>query len=100
MATTQTAPQEIPASLPAYYREEFQKIRESGGKYEGKWNWAACLAGPAWAIAKGLQAVIVVWVLAAIFTFGLSIFFFMYVLGKRGNFIYFTKVMTGRNLIV
>jgi hypothetical protein len=100
MATTQTAPQEIPATLPAYYRDEFQKIRESGGKYEGKWNFVACLAGPFWALAKGLQAIVVVWVLAAIFTFGLSILFYAYVLGKRGNFMYYTKVMTGRNLIV
>jgi hypothetical protein len=100
MATTQTAPQEIPATLPAYYRDEFQKIRESGGKYEGKWNFVACLAGPFWALAKGLQAIVVVWVLAAIFTFGLSILFYAYVLGKRGNFMYYTKVMSGRNLIV
>lgn len=100
MATTQTAPQEIPGTLPAYYRDEFQKIRESDGKYEGKWNWAACLAGPVWALVKGLQPIVVVWVLAAIFTFGLSILFYIYVLGKRGTFMYYTKVMTGRNLIV
>lgn len=100
MATTQTLPQEIPATLPSHYREEFQKIQESAGKYEGKWNWAACLAGPIWALMKGLQAIVVVWVLAAIFTFGLSILFYMYVLGKRGTFMYYTKVMTGRNLII
>ncbi|MDQ3015115.1 MAG: DUF2628 domain-containing protein [Bacteroidota bacterium] len=36
-----------------YYREEFQKIMESNGKYKGKWNWWAFILTAFWAIAKG-----------------------------------------------
>ena len=100
MSATQPAIAGIPETISEYYQREFQKMRDSSGEYQGKWNWAACLAGPVWALRKGLQAIFVVYVLAIIFTFGLSILFYAYVLGKRGNFMYYTKLTTGRSLLM
>jgi hypothetical protein len=96
----QTVATESPSSLPEYYQNEFQKIRDSNEQYKGKWNWAACLAGPVWAYTKGLQAVVVVYILAIVFTFGISILAYAMILGLRGNYMYYTKLTKGRNLIL
>jgi len=97
---TETAAENSQSSLPEYYQNEFQKIRDSNEQYKGKWNWAAFWAGPAWAYTKGLQAVVVVYVLAIIFSFGISIVAYAVIFGLRGNYMYYTKLMKGRNLIV
>jgi hypothetical protein len=91
---------EIPASLPEYYRTEFQKIRDSNEAYKGKWNWAAFFAGPFWAFGKGMQAVVVVYLLAIVFTFALSVIAYAVIFGMRGNYMYYTKVIKGRNLLI
>lgn len=91
---------EIPASLPEYYRAEFEKIRESNEAYKGKWNWAAFFAGPFWALSKGLQAVVVVYLLAIVFTFAASVIAYAVILGLRGNYMYYTKVSKGRNILI
>ena len=88
------------SSLSEYYQTEFQKIRDSSEQYKGKWNWAAFLAGPVWAYLKGLQAVVVIYVLAIIFTFGISVLAYAVIFGLRGNYMYYTKLTKGRNLII
>src|ERR1700675_1610416 len=88
------------STFPEYYQNEFQKIRDSNEEYKGKWNWAAFLAGPVWAYAKGLQTVVVVYVLAIIFTFGISILAYAVIFGLRGNYMYYTKLTKSRNLIL
>jgi hypothetical protein len=97
---TETAAVQNQSSLPEYYQNEFQKIRESNEQYKGKWNWAAFLGGPVWAYMKGLQAVVVVYVLAIIFTFGISIVAYAVIFGLRANYMYYTKLTKGRNLIL
>lgn len=96
----QTASTQIQPALSEYYQSEFQKIRESNEQYKGKWNWAGCLTGPVWAYTKGLQAVVVVYLLAIVFTFGISIIAYAVVFGLRGTYMYYTKVTKGRNLII
>jgi hypothetical protein len=97
---TEGAATKSQSSLPEYYQNEFQKIRDSNEQYKGKWNWAAFLAGPVWAYTKGLQAVVVVYILAIIFTFGISIAAYAVIFGLRGNYMYYTKLMKSRNLIL
>jgi len=80
------------SSLSEYYQTEFQKIRDSSEQYKGKWNWAAFLAGPVWAYLKGLQAVVFIYVLSIIVKF--------VIFGLRGNYMYYTKLTKGRNLII
>lgn len=86
--------------LPEYYQSQFQKIRDSQEQYKGKWNWAACLLGPIWAFKKGLREIVVVYVLAIPFTFGISVVGYAIVFGLRGNYFYYSKLMKGKVLIV
>lgn len=91
---------QIQAPPAEYYQNEFQKIRESNEQYKGKWNWAAFFAGPVWAYTKGLQPVVVVYLLAIPFTLGISIPGYAVIFGLRGNYMYYTKVTKGRNLLL
>jgi hypothetical protein len=88
------------SNLSEYYRSEFQKIRDSNEQYKGKWNWAAFLGGPIWAFTKGLKEVVVIYVLAILFTFGISVLVYAVIFGLRGNYFYYTKLMKGRILII
>ena len=88
------------SNLSEYYRSEFQKIRDSNEQYKGKWNWAAFLGGPIWAFAKGLKEVVIIYALAILFTFGISVLVYAVIFGLRGNYFYYTKLMKGRILII
>jgi hypothetical protein len=105
-AATSGVPQPKPSAsgimsdLSDYYQSEFQKIRDSNEQYKGKWNWAACFLGPIWAFTKGLWEVVVIYVLAIIFTFGISVLAYAVIFGFRGNYFYYYKLMKGRILII
>ncbi len=82
------------AMLPAYYRDEFTKIRRSRGAYKGKWNWAAFLFTWIWGLTKGVWTPTVIVFLAILFPlppvirmFFLIVYYF--ILGKRGNWMYY-----------
>lgn len=91
---------EIPPDLPEYYRSEFQKIRDSGEQYKGKWNWAAFFLGPIWAFSKGLREVVVVYVVAILFTFAISVVGYAIVFGLRGNYFYYAKLIKRRVVLI
>jgi len=104
-ATSEVAQQKptariVTSKLSEYYQIEFQKIQASNEQYKGKWNWAAFLAGPIWAFTKGLKEVVVIYALAILFTFGISVLVYAVIFGLRGNYIYYTKLMKGRVLII
>lgn len=90
----------VTSDLSEYYQSEFQKIRDSNEQYKGKWNWAACFLGPIWAFTRGLREVVIIYVLAILFTFGISVLAYAVVFGLRGNYMYYTKVMRGRIIII
>jgi len=90
----------IPSDLPEYYRSEFQKIRDSNEQYKGKWNWAAFFLGPFWAFSKGLREVVVVYVVAILFTFGISVLGYAVILGLRGNYLYYSKLTKRRVVLI
>jgi len=89
----------VTSALSEYYQSEFQKIRDSNERYKGKWNWAACFLGPIWAFTKGLREVVVIYVLAILFTFGISVLAYAVIFGLRGNYFYYSKLMKGRTVI-
>jgi hypothetical protein len=91
---------EIPSDLPEYYRSEFQKIRDSNEQYKGKWNWAAFFLCPFWAFSKGLREVVVVYVVAILFTFGISVLGYAVILGLRGNYLYYSKLTKRRVVLI
>ena len=91
---------EVAPNLPEYYQVEFQKIRDSNEQYKGKWNWAAFLLGPIWAFKLGLREVVVVYALAIPFTFGVSVVGYAIIFGLRGNYLYYSKLMKGKVLII
>jgi hypothetical protein len=91
---------EFPSNLPEYYRSEFQTIRDSNEDYKGKWNWAAFFLGPIWAFSKGLRETVVVYLVAILFTFGISVLGYAIVYGLRGNYMYYSKLMKRRVLLI
>lgn len=90
----------VPADLPEYYRSEFEKIQGSSEQYKGKWNWAAFFLGPFWAFSKGLREVVVIYILAILFTFGVSVLGYAVIFGLRGNYFYYSKVVKRRAVII
>ncbi len=103
--TSKTPPQkpstaEIPSNLPEYYRSEFQKIRDSNEDYKGKWNWAAFFLGPIWAFSKGLRETVVVYLVAILFTFGISVLAYAIIYGLHGNYMYYSKLTKRRVLLI
>ena len=90
----------IPSDLPEYYRSEFEKIRSSNEQYKGKWNWAAFFLGPFWAFSKGLREVVVIYILAILFTFGISVLGYAVIFGLRGNYFYYSKAVRRRAVII
>jgi hypothetical protein len=90
----------VPADLPEYYRSEFEKIQGSSEQYKGKWNWAAFFLGPFWAFSKGLREVVVIYILAILFTFGISVLGYAVIFGLRGNYFYYSKVVKCRAVII
>ena len=51
-------------------------------------------------VTKGLKEVVVIYALAILFTFGISVLAYAVIFGLRGNYFYYTKLMKGRILIV
>lgn len=90
----------IPSDLPDYYQSEFEKIRDSHEQYKGKWNWAAFFLGPFWAFSKGLREVVIVYVVAILFTFGISVLGYAVIFGLRGNYFYYSKLIKRRPVII
>jgi hypothetical protein len=105
-AATSKVPQPKPGAggmlsdLPEYYRSEFEKIQGSSEQYKGKWNWAAFFLGPFWAFSKGLREVVVIYILAILFTFGISVLGYAVIFGLRGNYFYYSKVVRRRAVII
>ncbi len=96
-----------------YYRLEFEKIQDSAGRYTGRWNWMAFCFGPLWALTKGLWVpaiscfVCSILVASALHVLGTGIgatalagLLSGFVLGKRGNYLYYNKRMENRDLLI
>lgn len=77
--------------LPSYYRDEFQKIHESNGAYQGKFNLMAFLLGPIWAMMRGLWVSVLVCVMLSIVTAGLAGIVYWIIWGVRGNYMYYRR---------
>ena len=75
--------------LPKYYQEEFSKILKSNETYKGKLNWAAFFFGIFWALSKGLWCTAVIGVILSLPTYGIAGIIYGFVLGFRGNYIYY-----------
>lgn len=75
--------------IPDYYRQEFKQIHESNESYKGKWNWAAFLLGPVWALTKGVWLAPVICFVAAILTWGIGGVVYWFIFGARGNYMYY-----------
>lgn len=84
------------AGLPAYYREEFARIRDSREQYKGKWNWAAFLLGPLWGLLRGVWLPSLIGIVGAVFTFGIVGVVYWFVFGLRGNYFYYSAHVKGK----
>jgi zinc-ribbon domain/Protein of unknown function (DUF2628) len=85
------------AGFSAYYRTEFAQIEASGERYQGKWNWAAFLFGPLWALTKGLWVPALIAFVGALFTGGIVGVIYWFIFGARGNYMYYRKVTRNAN---
>lgn len=86
--------------LPLYYQEEFKKVVDTNEVYKGKWNWAAFFFGAFWAISKGLWLPAVIAFVGSIFTDGIIGFIYSIIFGIRGNYMYYNKIVKGKQTIV
>ncbi len=86
------------SGLSEYYRNEFQRIYESHEGYKGKWNWAALLFGPVWALTKGLWLAPLIAIAGGFFTHGLVTIAYWFVFAARGNYMYYTAHVKGRQI--
>lgn len=71
--------------LPAYYMEEFEKIRQSSETYKGKFNFAAFLWGPFWAFYRGLILPAIIALVISLLTAGLGAVVYWFIFGVLGN---------------
>ena len=85
--------------FPTYYQDEFRQIYESKEQYTGKWNWAAFLFGTIWALTKGLWGAAVVSLVAGFATGGLGFLVYWVIFGARGNYIYYSSAVKGRQRV-
>lgn len=76
-------------SLGEYYKEEFDEIYRSDETYKGKWNWAAFLFGPLWALTKGVWLAPIISIVASLFTGGIAAVVYWFIYGARGNYMYY-----------
>jgi hypothetical protein len=77
------------SGLPDYYRGEFQRMYESHEGYKGRWNWAALLFGPIWALTKGVWLGPLIALLGGLFTHGIVTLAYWFVFAARGNWMYY-----------
>lgn len=98
------------SGLDNYYKEEFTKIYQSNGEYEGKWNWFAFFFTWVWCLTKGIWAhpiiFVVIWFICiynipigspVIIIFGLSYSVFI---GRRGTWLYYNVKINNNQFIV
>ena len=86
------------SGLSDYYRREFQRIYESHEGYKGKWNWAAFLFGPIWALTKGLWLAPAIAILGGLLTYSLVTIVYWFVFAARGNYMYYMVHVKRRQL--
>ncbi len=77
------------SGLPDYYHREFQRVCESHEGYKGKWNWAALLFGPIWALTKGIWLAPLIALAGGLLTHGLVTIAYWFVFAARGNYMYY-----------
>lgn len=88
--------------LKAYYQRTFKEFDESNGTKTVKWNWAAAMFTPIWALTKGCNKnailCVVVMVLLGLVTTG-AIWgpFFIYY-GCRGNWLFYKKFKENKDI--
>lgn len=85
------------AGLSQYYQSEFAAIAQSGERYQGKWNWAAFFFGAFWALTKGLWVPALIAFVGSIFTGGIVGLIYWFILGARGNYMYYRKITRNLN---
>ena len=88
------------SELPKYYQEEFIKMNESDGKYRGKWNWAAFLFGPLWAISKGLWLASIVCLVVVVITAGFGAIVYWLAFALRGNYLYYCSHVKNKQMVI
>jgi len=86
------------AGLPPYYQREFSQIYNSNEKYKGRFNWAAFLFGPLWALSKGLVLNAVIAIVLCIISGGVLGIPVCLVYGSRGNYFYYSLFVNNKQL--
>jgi len=86
------------SNLAPYYRQEFQQIFDSNEQYTGKWNWAAFLFGPLWALTKGAWVAPLICIFVGAITAAVGAVIYWFIFGFRGNFIYYSAFVKKRQL--
>jgi uncharacterized protein DUF2628 len=86
------------AGLSNYYQQEFSQIYNSNEKYKGRFNWAAFLFGPLWALSKGLYVNAIIAILVTLATGGFLGLVVAGVYGARGNYFYYSQFVNGKQL--
>lgn len=99
-ATSNVSDEGIFIGLSEYYKEEFKKIYENNEIYKGKWNWAAFWFGAIWALTKGLWLTAIISIGLYIITGGIFVIFYGFILGARGNYIYYNYHVKNKQLAV
>ncbi len=77
------------SSLPPYYQQEFQKIRDSKEVYKGKFNLWGFLFGAIWALTKGCWLSAIVCFAISFITAGIGGVVYWFVYGFRGTYMYY-----------
>lgn len=93
------------AYLTPYYQHEFAAIANSGETYKGRWNWPAFLFGSIWLLTKGawlaalLHFVVNLTIILMTCGFGVPIVLVSgFILGLRGNYIYYSASQKDQQL--
>lgn len=97
---TQTQQKANFSNLSKYYQEEFTKISESNEKYRGKWNWAAFLFGPLWALTKGIWLAPIICIVVAVITAGIGGIIYWFAFALRGNYQYYCSNVKNKQLFI
>lgn len=85
--------------LPEGYQREFRKIAESGEIYKGRWNWAAFLFGPIWALTKGLWLSALVCIVLSFITYGIAGYVYWFIFGFRGTYMYYCLTVKHKQIL-
>lgn len=86
--------------LDKYYVDEFTKIKNSGEQYKGKFNWAAFLFGPLWALTKGLWLPALVDLVLGFMTAGIVFVVYWLIFALRGNYMYYCKFVKNKDIFI